>query len=205
MAGFRLSESRAGATLVLLVYGLIVWRALPAGSADEVGRADFIVAFATERGAARTLAEKSAGMISQQGFRVVLTELNQLASHAQPAEGVLVIASTTGRGVAPRNGVDWLKEGDLPEKFGHCRHGVLALGDRSYKFFCGFGHEVARVFRETGSPAYWEMIQVHRQDPQSVALWFAQVETLLGDLQAGRRKSKRVRPGKSRKLASEPA
>lgn len=171
--------NRAWATVLLVVYGWLALRALaPSATQGATGAVDFLVAFATETGTARKLAGKTAGHLRKLGFKVAITELNELRNQAVPGQGVLVIASTTGQGDAPRTGAEWLAEGGLPEGFARCGHGILALGDRSYPQFCGFGYAVAQAFSDLGSRRYWDMVQVHQEDPQSIRYWSERLDLL---------------------------
>lgn len=171
--------NRVWAAVLLVVYGGLALRALaPLATQSAAGPVDFLVAFATETGTARKLASKTAGHLRKFGFTVAIIELNALRNQAAPGRGVLVIASTTGQGDAPGTGAEWLADGGLPEGFARCGHGILALGDRSYPQFCGFGYVVAQAFAELGCSRYWDMIQVHQEDPQSIRYWFEQLDSL---------------------------
>lgn len=174
------TERKSVAVAAMAAYALVLLRYHKASFAESEGESgagtDYLVAYATETGMARQIARQTCKTIRQNGLRTSLVELNRLVSSPVPAKGLLVIASTTGNGDAPRTGDGWQKEGrDFLRNVASCPYAVLALGDRSYSNFCGFGLEVAAELQQAGAVPLFEPVLVHQGDPASVRYWFSQL------------------------------
>jgi sulfite reductase (NADPH) flavoprotein alpha-component len=137
---------------------------------------DYLVAYATETGTARALARKTCKQLEQCGLSAQIAELNQLARCPIAKRGLLVVASTSGNGDAPRTGNSWLSENHSLQPWQGARFAVLALGDRSYSQFCGFGIAVASHLQQSGLLPLFDPVLVHQADPQSVDFWFRQLK-----------------------------
>jgi sulfite reductase (NADPH) flavoprotein alpha-component len=162
------------ATLVLSAYALLLWwakvrrqRQQPAVS----GEADYLIAYATETGTARQLAQQMRKRLGKQGCTAALTELNRLADQSLPAKALLLVASTTGQGDAPRTGDRWPTNDDL-KRYVDLPFAVLALGDRSYPQFCAFGLSVAGQLQQAGAKPLFAPVQVSQADPAMVNYWY---------------------------------
>ncbi|RBW49756.1 flavodoxin domain-containing protein [Marinobacter sp. F3R11] len=173
-------ERKIVATAAIAAYALILLRYNKACLGEAEGESgagvDYLVAYATETGTARQIARQTCKTIRENGLRASLVELNRLVSSPRPSKGLLVIASTTGNGDAPRTGDAWQEEGgSFLRNFASCSYAVLALGDRSYSNFCGFGLQVAAELQQAGAVPLFEPVLVHQGDPASVNYWFRQL------------------------------
>lgn len=174
------TERKSVAAAAMVAYALVLRRYQKAsfsGAEGEGGAgADYLVAYATETGMARQIARQTCKIIRENGLRTSLVELNRLVSSPVPAKGLLVIASTTGNGDAPRTGENWQEEGsNFLSNIASCPYAVLALGDRSYSNFCGFGLEVAAELQQAGAVPLFEPVLVHQGDSASIKYWFSQL------------------------------
>ena len=52
---------------------------------------------------------------------------------------------------------------------------MLALGNRSYQTFCGFGNSLFRELIDAGAAACIPLVEVHNQDPAVIAHWRAKL------------------------------
>lgn len=162
------------ATLVLSVYALLLWRAKVRRQRQQPtvsGEADYLIAYATETGTARQLAQQMRKRLSKQGSTAALTELNRLADQPLPAKALLLVASTCGQGDAPRTGDRWPANDDL-KRYEGLPFAVLALGDRSYPQFCAFGLSVAGQLQQAGAKPLFPPVQVSQADPAMVNYWY---------------------------------
>src|SRR5450830_1749726 len=57
---------------------------------------------------------------------------------------------------------------------------MLALGDRHYEKFCGFGHTLDHWLRSQGAEAFFPMIEVDNNAPASLAKWQHELSALTG-------------------------
>lgn len=166
------AAAMAGYALVLLRYRKACVTKM---SSEKVKESDYLVAYATETGLARQLAKQTCKRLQQKRLRVAVVELNHLANAQVPERALLIIASTTGNGDAPRTGDKWQENRGFLQHFCACPYAVLALGDRSYPRFCGFGLEVAAELGQAGAVPLFEPVLVHQGDPASVRYWFSQL------------------------------
>src|SRR5450830_1028857 len=146
--------------------------------ADIAGKTDTglptLVAYASQSGQAERLALESARALQQAGVTVDVQSLErfdpaQLRQYAR----ALVVASTFGEGEAPdgtRRFARLLQQTSGTPLTG-LAVGMLALGDRHYSDFCGFGHALERQLRALGATPLFPLIEVDKHDPAALADW----------------------------------
>ena len=162
------------ATLALAAYALLLWRAKVRRQRQQPavsGEADYLIAYATETGTARQLAQQMRKRLSKQGSTAALTELNRLADQPLPAKALLLVASTCGQGDAPRTGDRWPDNDDL-RRYADLPYAVMALGDRRYPQFCAFGLSIAGQLQQAGASPLFSPVQVSQADPAMVRYWY---------------------------------
>lgn len=137
-------------------------------------RADYLIAYATETGTARQLAGQTRKRLRKAGLSAAVIELNRLAEAPLPSRALLVIASTTGNGDAPRSGDRWPGSDNL-ERYHGLPFAVLALGDRSYPRFCAFGLDVTFRLQQAGARALFAPVQVSQADDRVIEHWYRQL------------------------------
>ncbi|NRR32854.1 flavodoxin domain-containing protein [Oxalobacteraceae bacterium] len=150
------------------------------GGAD--GSRQWIVAHASQTGNAAELAEQTAHSLRLAGVTVRLCELSALtAADLQGAERVLFLVSTYGEGDAPDAAARFagrLMGLELP--LAQLHYAVLALGDRAYAQFCGFGRALDRWLEQQGAQALFPRIEVDRSAELDIAQWRQQLSHLAG-------------------------
>lgn len=60
------------------------------------------------------------------------------------------------------------------------RYGLLALGDRNYARFCGYGHALDEALRKGSAEPLFPLIEVDSGDPAALARWMQTLATLEG-------------------------
>lgn len=157
-------------------------RAAAAAKAALAGKSAWLVAYASQTGNAEELATQTAHSLRLAGVAVRVCELAELtAQDLQQAERALFLVSTYGEGDAPDNAAAFigrLMKGELALPQLH--YGVLALGDRSYSHFCGFGHALDAWLAGQGAASLFERIEVDRSASAAIAAWFQQLSHLAG-------------------------
>lgn len=100
---------------------------------------DILVCYASQTGTAANLAEQSGRLIREQGQTVSVRSLADLKpDDLERFKQVLMIVSTCGEGEIPDNGIDFYEQlKDFPAL--NVPVSLLALGDKSYKYFCTAG------------------------------------------------------------------
>jgi len=132
-----------------------------------------LVAYASQSGQAERLALESARALQQAGVPVDVRSLDQLSpSQLRQYERALIVASTFGEGEAPdgtRRFARLLQTNK--DTLAGLEFGLLALGDRHYSQFCGFGHALDTQLRALGATPLFPLIEVDKHDPAALAQW----------------------------------
>lgn len=178
-------------TLILILYILFCyacrWRfqrrqmlVLAAHNREGKGK-PWLIAFASQTGNAQAVASQTASQLQQAGLAVQFMPLNQItAAQLENCAGALLIVSTYGEGEAPDNGNRFLANMEtlaLPS----LQYAVLALGDSSYKHFCGFGHAVHHRLHQQGATALCDLIEVDQRDASALRHWQYYLGQLSGE------------------------
>ncbi|MFS2163476.1 sulfite reductase subunit alpha [Variovorax sp. Varisp62] len=135
-----------------------------------------LVLFASQTGQAENIAWQTARQLSAAGTPARVMELNALdAPTLTAARRALFIASTYGEGDAP-DGASVFAERVMhsPPALSSLRYAVLALGDRQYANFCGFGRALDEWLLATGATREFDRIEVDNSEPAALAAWHAQ-------------------------------
>ena len=161
----------------LLFCRAVLWRSRARNARDEapVGpKAPFIlVAYASQTGFARQLAERSAESLRQSGLVVKLRTLGEIDGELLAmAERALFVASTTGEGDPPDPALAFVRGAMAqPTTLSHLRYAVLALGDREYEHFCGFGRQLDDWLRQHGARPLFDRVEVDNADESALRHW----------------------------------
>lgn len=144
-----------------------------------------LIAFASQTGQAEELARETARLLHTAGEPVHLCALNAVdAALLARTQRALFVASTYGEGDAPDNAALFqsrcMGEGAVGA-LDHLHFGLLALGDRQYAQFCGFGRALDAWLQARGAVPWFERIDMDNAAPAALAAWqhhLAQVSSL---------------------------
>ncbi len=146
--------------------------------ADIAGKTDTglptLVAYASQSGQAERLALESARALQQAGVAVDVQSLERFdPAQLRQYERALIVASTFGEGEAPDGTRRFarLLQATSGTPLAGLEFGMLALGDRHYSDFCGFGHALERQLRALGATPWFPLIEVDKHDPAALADW----------------------------------
>lgn len=162
------------AAAALAAYGLfclwIWWRARARG---KVAGGEMLIAFASQTGMAEELARATAKALAAKGDAVAVCVLGSLtAEDLRAYRRVLFIASTTGEGSPPDMAYRFQrKEMAQAANLDGVEVAVLALGDRTYADFCGFGRRLDAWLGASGATRLFDAIEVDAGDPVAIARW----------------------------------
>lgn len=153
-----------------------------AARAAELAHADadsppMLVLHATQTGLAEQLAWETARGLHARGLGAQVLSLNALdAATLGAATRALFVASTYGEGDAPDGASHFVDQcmSQAPA-LGGLRYAVLALGDRSYDRFCGFGRRLDQWLAHCGATPEFERVEVDAGDPAALGRWRAQL------------------------------
>ena len=141
-----------------------------------------VILFASQSGTAERFALRSAEVLKAGGVPTscrALAEfgIEEFRAHAR----VLIVASTFGEGESPESvrglALQAAAQHDLALPDLH--YAVLALGDRSFKNFCGFGHFLDDALSASGAHRLFPTIEVDRGDSEALKRWSLQLHALI--------------------------
>ncbi|MFM9927276.1 sulfite reductase flavoprotein subunit alpha [Variovorax sp. H27-G14] len=142
-----------------------------------------LVAFASQSGTAEGIAMRSAAALASAGLPVTVASMARLdPAQLRDHERLLIVASSFGEGGPPdaaRRFAQRLAQVG-GEALSHLRYGMLALGDRHYERFCGFGHTLDHALVAAGAQSLFPMVEVDNGDAGALALWRKQLGALRG-------------------------
>ncbi|TWI00304.1 sulfite reductase (NADPH) flavoprotein alpha-component [Luteimonas cucumeris] len=132
-----------------------------------------LLAYASQTGFAQQLAERSARNLREAGLPVRLCDLGRLdPAVLAGSERALFLVSTTGEGDAPDPALAFVRDVlGHPASLHALRYGVLALGDREYDHFCGFGHALDEWLRHCGAQPLFDLVEVDNGDEGALRHW----------------------------------
>lgn len=139
------------------------------------------VIWASQTGAAEAFARDTIEFLQASGLTVRDVPFDTLElSSLQSAVQALLLVSTSYDGDPP----DMAEEFSLdamkrPAPLAQLRYGLLALGDRCYEDFCGFGHQLQTWFTTSQAQAFFDMIEVDDENEDALKLWRTRITAML--------------------------
>lgn len=179
----------------LALCAAIAWRRIGAGreqqrlataprpANDEAEANRVLVVHASQTGYAIELATRTATSLREAGLHAALQPLGRLDSEALRRAGrVLFVASTTGEGDAPDASAAFVRDVlAVPADLRGLRYGLLALGDREYRNFCGFGRRLDAWLRHGGAEPLFDAVEVDDGDEGALRHWQHHLGLLAGN------------------------
>nr|WP_252728041.1 flavodoxin domain-containing protein [Alteromonas sp. C1M14] len=138
--------------------GVLLWRHyLPKLTKKPINQGSFLIAYASQSGNARALAQQYADEKSPQ-HSVVVTPLSELSlRHLANTQRALFVVSTYGHGEPPDNGRAFFMKLQNAVKqtlsLQALTFDMVALGDSHYTHFCGFGEKLFQLLEQCGATA----------------------------------------------------
>ncbi|MET1161437.1 MAG: sulfite reductase flavoprotein subunit alpha [Pseudoxanthomonas sp.] len=157
---------------------LFLWKPTARKLDDELGNASdtttpVLVVYASQTGFAQQLAERTADSLRSSDTRVKLRAIGEVdAAMLAAADRMLLVTSTTGEGDPPDQALSFVRNVMAqPATLGQLRYAVLALGDREYENFCGFGHQLDNWLRQHGAQPLFDIVEVDNADESALRHW----------------------------------
>ncbi|WP_044872128.1 sulfite reductase flavoprotein subunit alpha [Pseudomonas sp. LFM046] len=157
-------------------------KAARGGLADSGGKDSWLIGFASQSGFAEQLAWQSAGQLQAAGLPVRVEPLAALdGGTLAQARNALFVVSTFGDGEAPdgARGFERKVLGQASQLAG-LRFAVLALGDRQYDQFCGFGRRLQTWLKGQGASQLFDPVEVDNGDGAALQHWQQQLAQVSG-------------------------
>ena len=146
------------------------------------GSPPVLVAWASQTGFARLLAERTAAMLHAAGAPVLVLPLEAVdAALLARTRRALFVASTTGEGDPPDHALAFLREpGASRPVLDGLEFALLALGDREYRDFCAFGRQLDGWLRAQGAHPLFDRVEVDNADQATLRHWQYEVGRIGG-------------------------
>ena len=142
------------------------------GSASTTGGDTVLIGYASQSGFAEQLAWQSAASLQNAGVAVAVRNLGELEPAALGGyRRALFLVSTFGEGEAPDAARAFVRKLAANISLPGLHFGLLALGDRQYPTFCGFGRTLENWLRQRGAAALFDTIDVDRDDADALRDW----------------------------------
>ncbi|WP_430418985.1 sulfite reductase subunit alpha [Methylibium petroleiphilum] len=161
-----------------------VARAAAALAPAAAGVRPVLVAHASQTGNAEQIAWQTAQALHTAGVPARIASLSQLqADELAATERALFIVSTYGEGDPPDAAAPFVRRvmaGEARPALDNLHCAVLALGDREYQHYCGFGRTLDAWLSRQGAQAMFERIDVDGGDAAALQQWQHQVARVAG-------------------------
>jgi len=164
---------------------------------DEVAGDDaLLLAWASQTGFAQQLAEHTAQALRDAGRPVRVLPLHRVgADELRAHRRALFIASTTGEGDPPDHVLGFTRHVlGQPMALEGLEYAVLALGDRAYDRFCGFGRRLDQWLHHNGAQPLFDRIDVDAGDAGALRHWQHRLGQLAGHTALADWSAPRYRP-----------
>lgn len=151
-------------------------------NSSNAGIEPWLIAYASQTGNAEQLALQTAQALQTANIPTQLMSFAQLSDHLlQQSKKLLFITSTYGEGDPPDNATGFARNVMSNNySLGAVQYAVLALGDRQYKNFCGFGRSLDTWLQEQGAQPLFPRVDVSNSDAIALSNWYYKLSELTG-------------------------
>ena len=149
-------------------------RAWAGSSPAGQGQDSILVAYASQTGHAERLALRTAAALRDAGLATTLKPMAQLDTEQLRHHGrALFIASSFGDGEAPDSTRRFARALDAAaaNPLTTLHYGLLALGDRQYTRFCGFGRALDHQLQRLAAQPIFPRIEMDGEDGKAWSAW----------------------------------
>lgn len=147
---------------------------------------DWLVLFASQTGNGEALAAHTCDTLRAGGLSARAACLSTVqSSDLLATDRILFIVSTYGEGDAPDVAAGFIRLAMAASPdLSHLHIGVMALGDSTYRHFCGFGASLDQWLQACGAQALFPRVDVDRLDAKAIAQWQHHLSHLAGTVDA---------------------
>ncbi len=150
------------------------------------------IIYASETGNGEALANLLASKAKQQGINAELVSLDNFRpASLRKLKNVAFVMSTHGEGDPPDEAIELFEylASERAAKLPELNYRVLALGDRSYQYFCEAGRKLDELLQQLGAQAFGQRLECDVDYSASANTWNDEVldyvrENLLKDTQS---------------------
>jgi sulfite reductase (NADPH) flavoprotein alpha-component len=120
------------------------------------------IIYATETGNSRSIATELAANMKSQGISVELHAMEDFRPAAlRKLKNIAFVISTHGEGAPPEEALDLFEylESERAPRLDGLNYRILALGDRSYQFFCEAGRRLDKRLQVLGATSFGSRVE----------------------------------------------
>jgi sulfite reductase (NADPH) flavoprotein alpha-component len=145
--------------------------------------APMLVAYASQSGYAEQIANQTARALHAANIPSRVRSLAELSIEELSAtERALFVVSTYGEGDPPDTGLSFVSSVmSRSPMLSRLAFGVLALGDRTYRNFCGFGKTLDGWLRRQCAVPMFDLVEVDNADEAALLHWQRHIGALGGN------------------------
>ncbi len=175
----------------------------------QAARPKLTILYGSHTGRSEGLAKKLSRLLAEKSLDATVYAMNDYnVKQLEKEERLLVIVSTHGEGEPPIMAEDFHRfiTGKRAPKLPGLKFSVLALGDKSYKFYCQTGKDLDQAFRNAGAAEIYPLVTCDVDYEEEAQGW---IDGVIGKLAAEISSGDAVAAGssavsRSSVLASEP-
>ncbi len=150
------------------------------------------ILYGTHTGRSKVIAGKLAGKLAGLGVEVVSVALDEYKTRQLISEtNVVFIVSTHGEGEPPAMAEDFhgFITGKRSPKLPNLNYSVVALGDKSYKFFCKTGIDIDQALEKSGANSILPILTLDVDFDEEIDRWIADFADVFADIPADKTQS----------------
>jgi len=158
-------------------------QAAPAAGTASGAAAPLLVAYASQTGYAEQIAKQTALALQAANIPSRVRSLAELSvEELSGTERALFVVSTYGEGDPPDTGLHFVNSVmSHSPALSRLAYGVLALGDRTYRNFCGFGKTLDGWLRQQCAVPMFDVVEVDNADEAALLHWQRHIGALGGN------------------------
>jgi sulfite reductase (NADPH) flavoprotein alpha-component len=137
-------------------------------------RTNLTILYGTESGHSKTLADNLLEMTTSHNISAsVISMYDYNHRKLKEEENLAIIVSTHGEGEPPDMAEEFYNytTGKRAPKLENLKYSVLALGDRSYKYFCKTGEDIDSAFKRLGAENIFPIVKCDVDFEDDARLW----------------------------------
>ena len=145
------------------------------------------ILYGTHTGRSKTIAGKLAEKLASRGVEVVSVGLDDYKTRQLISEtNVVFIVSTHGEGEPPAMAEDFhgFITGKRSPKLPNLNYSVVALGDKSYKFFCKTGIDIDQALEKSGANSILPILTLDVDFDEEIDRWIADFTDVFAEIPA---------------------
>jgi sulfite reductase (NADPH) flavoprotein alpha-component len=145
------------------------------------------ILYGTHTGRSKTIAEKLAKKLASRGVEAISVALDDYKTRQLATEtNVVFIVSTHGEGEPPAMAEDFYGfiTGKRSPQLPNLSYSVVALGDKSYKFFCKTGIDIDQALAKSGAKSILPILTLDVDFDEEVDRWITDFTEVFADIPA---------------------